>query len=243
MKSEIRNQAGERLEYQFHPGREGDRHVVVLGHGVTGNMDRPLMVALAEGLAKSGISALRFSFAGNGGSEGRFVDATISKEIGDLGAVIDALTAEGYEVGYAGHSMGAAVGVLTASQDERVRFLISLGGMVHTDGFAQRELGEVEPDNGCMWDDPDCPLSKKFMDDMAKIGSVEERAAQIRQPWLLVHGTEDDVVPIQDSYDIFERANEPKELIEVPGADHVFSGDATSNVVAQVTSWARKQLS
>lgn len=242
MQGEIRNRAGERLEYQFHPGREGCRHIVVLGHGVTGNMNRPLMMALAEGLAESGIAALRFSFAGNGGSEGRFVDATISKEVGDLRAVVDALTGHGYEVGYAGHSMGGAVGVLTASQDERIRFLISLAGMVHTDGFAQREFGEVEPGNGYMWDDPDCPLSKQFMNDMAKIGSVEERAVQIRQPWLLIHGTEDDVVPIQDSYDIFERANDPKELVEVPGADHVFSGDATSKVVRQVTSWAQKQL-
>ena len=39
----------------------------------------------------AGIPALRFSFSGNGGSEGRFEDSCITKEVEDLGAVIDAL--------------------------------------------------------------------------------------------------------------------------------------------------------
>ena len=68
MFGEIKNGHGERLDYSFHGG-EGDR-IVVIGHGVTGNKDRPALVALAEGLAEAGISALRFSFSGNGESEG-----------------------------------------------------------------------------------------------------------------------------------------------------------------------------
>ena len=68
----IRNPSGEVLDYTFHAGTAGSRHIAVLGHGVTGNKDRPFVVALAEGLAAAGIHALRFSFAGNGASEGRF---------------------------------------------------------------------------------------------------------------------------------------------------------------------------
>ena len=64
----IRNPSGEVLDYTFHAGTEGSRHIAVLGHGVTGNKDRPFVVALAEGLAAAGIHALRFSFAGNGAS-------------------------------------------------------------------------------------------------------------------------------------------------------------------------------
>ena len=102
----IRNPSGEVLDYTFHAGTAGSRHIAVLGHGVTGNKDRPFVVALAEGLAAAGIHALRFSFAGNGASEGRFADATISKEVEDLGAVLDAL--DGYSVCYVGHSMGGS---------------------------------------------------------------------------------------------------------------------------------------
>jgi uncharacterized protein len=238
MVSEIRNTQGERIDYTYHHGRQGAPELVLIGHGVTGNKDRPFVVALAEGLSKAGISALRFSFAGNGASAGRFSECTISKEAEDLGAVIDA--ANDRTVIYVGHSMGGAVGVLRAAHDPRIKGLVSLAGMVHTKAFAEREFGAVKPGEGFMWDDTNCPLSQGYMDDMAKIGSVVDRGAQIRVPWLLVHGTEDDVVPIQDSHDIFARANQPKELVELKGANHVFAGEHTGPMVQRVTEWLKK---
>ena len=234
----IRNPSGEVLDYTFHAGAEGSRHIAVLGHGVTGNKDRPFVVALAEGLAAAGIHALRFSFAGNGSSEGRFADATISKEVEDLGAVLDAL--DGYSVCYVGHSMGGAVGVLRASRDERIGLLVSLAGMVHTQAFAEREFGEEVPDEGCMWEEPDCPLSQAYMDDMAQIDTVVRRGAEIVVPWLLVHGSEDDVVPIEDSHDILARARDNAELVVIDGADHVFSEHAQV-MVEKVVGWLQGQ--
>ena len=63
MSTEIRNKEGEKIDYTFHDA--GSEKIVVIGHGVTGNKDRPLVLALAEGLSNAGISALRFSFSGN----------------------------------------------------------------------------------------------------------------------------------------------------------------------------------
>jgi len=240
MFGDIRNKSGEKLDYVMHEGNAQSKKIVVLGHGVTGNKDRPFLVALANGLEKAGINVLRFSFAGNGASEGRFEDAVITKEVDDLGCVIDALN--GYTVCYAGHSMGGAVGVLRASTDGRIQYLISLAGMVDTKGFAQREFGDVTPDAGNMWDDEDCPLSSAYMNDLTALDTVVNRATQIVVPWLLVHGTEDDVVPIEDSRAIFALANEPKKLIELPGAGHVFSDDATPIMVEKVVAWIQGQF-
>ena len=239
MFEEIKNQRGERLDYSFHEGEKGSKNIVVLGHGVTGNKDRPFIVALGEGLAAQGISALRISFSGNGASGGSFIDSNISKEVDDLGAVLDALA--GYSIGYVGHSMGSAVGVLLASMDDRVKFLVSLAGMVHTGAFAQREFSEVIPGQGTMWDDSDCPLSQAYMDDLMQIDTVVGCASHIRVPWLLVHGKDDDVVPVQDSHDIFQKANEPKQLIEIDGAGHIFSGDSTGVMVDKVVDWIKNQ--
>lgn len=240
MFGEIKNRQNERIDYSFHPGAAGSPNLVVLGHGVTGNKERPFLVALAEGLAAAGISALRISFSGNGASGGRFVDSNITKEVADLGAVLDALA--GRTICYVGHSMGGAVGVLRASADARIRCLVSLAGMVHTGAFAQREFSQVKPDEGCMWDEPACPLSRAFMDDLGRIGTVVDRAAQIKVPWLLVHGTEDDVVPIQDTHDIFARANEPKRFVEIKGSSHVFAGEFTPMMVGTVVPWVREQF-
>jgi uncharacterized protein len=240
MVNEIKNAQGERIDYTYHHGEKDSPDLVIIGHGVTGNKDRPFVVALAEGLAKAGISALRFSFSGNGASAGRFGSSTISKEVEDLGAVLDSLP--GRNICYIGHSMGGAVGVLRASRDPRIKALVSLAGMVHTKAFADREFGMVKPGEGFMWDDTNCPLSQTYMDDMAKINSVVELGSKIKVPWLLVHGSEDDVVPIQDSLDIFEKANQPKELHKIPGANHVFAGDHTQPMVEKVVSWTKSQF-
>ena len=240
MFGEIKNGHGERLDYAFHEGERGAKNIVVLGHGVTGNKDRPFIVALAEGLAAVGIPALRFSFSGNGASEGRFIDSTISKEVDDLCVVLDRL--KDYAICYVGHSMGGAVGVLRASEDSRIQLLVSLAGMVHTKAFAQREFGDVIPDEGFMWDEPDCPLSQAYMDDLTQINTVVDRAPQITVPWLLVHGDEDDVVPIEDSHDILDRVDGRAQLIMLEGASHVFSDEYTPVMVEKVVAWLKTQL-
>ena len=240
MFGEIKNGHGERLDYAFHEGERGAKNIVVLGHGVTGNKDRPFIVALAEGLAAVGIPALRFSFSGNGASEGRFIDSTISKEVDDLCVVLDRL--KDYAICYVGHSMGGAVGVLRASEDSRIQLLVSLAGMVHTKAFAQREFGDVTPDEGFMWDEPDCPLSQVYMDDLTQINTVVDRAPQITVPWLLVHGDEDDVVPIEDSHDILEGVDGQAQLITLEGASHVFSDEYTPVMVEKVVAWLKTQL-
>lgn len=236
----IRNSRGEKIDYAYHAGNKDSRQLVIIGHGVTGNKDRPFIVALAKALAAAGMPAMRISFSGNGESEGRFADSTISKEVDDLGAVID--QAADFSIAYVGHSMGAAVGVLRASQDRRIRQLVSLAGMVHTKRFAETEFGIVKPDEGNMWDDENCPLSKKYMDDLTAIESTVHCASQITVPWLLIHGGEDDVVPLQDSKDILEKAGKSTRLVEIPGADHVFAEPHTGTMAKHVVDWLGVQL-
>lgn len=237
MFGEIKNQHGERLDYSVQAGEARSDFIVIIGHGVTGNKDRPFVVALADGLAAAGIPTLCMSFTGNGDSGGRFVDCTISKETDDLGSVIDAVGNR--KICYIGHSMGGAVGVKRAASDSRITALVSLAGMVHTGEFARREFGEETPEVGCMWEEESCPLSSTFMNDMAAIHSVVDLGAEIRVPWLLVHGTEDDVVPIGDSHDIIAKATNSPEFFEIAGAGHVFSDDALPVMVAKVVEWVK----
>ena len=240
MDKEIRNPQGEKLDYACHEGiGASSQAIVVIGHGVTANKDREFVVALAAGLAAAGISALRFSFSGNGDSEGRFEDSCPSKEVQDLKTIIDAL--DGRKVIYVGHSMGGAVGVMSTPHEPRIEGLVSLAGMVDTARFAKVEFGDVTPGAGTMWGKPECPLSQVLIDDMNNIGSVLKFAPHVKVPWLLVHGEADDVVPIEESREIFERANEPRELFEIPRCDHVFDAetdpDALPAMVSKVSEW------
>lgn len=238
--SQIRNLQGERLDIAFHGGTKLGT-LVVLGHGVTGNKDRPLLVALAEGLAAKGWPCLRISFSGNGESEGKFEESTITKEIDDLSAVLATVPQE-KRIAYIGHSMGAAVGVLTASRKMDIQALVSLAGMTHTAEFVQREFGDVEPGKGFMWDDEDCPLSEAYAEDLKSIGDILGAASRISQPWLLIHGTADDVVPLKDSRDAFEAAGCLKGLLEIPGAGHVFGEETYPGIVEAVDAFLSKCL-
>ncbi len=239
MSGDIRNASGEKIDYSYHEGNSESSHLVIIGHGVTGNKDRPFLVTLAEGLAAAGISNVRISFSGNGDSEGRFTDSNISKEVADLGCVIDHFSNK--TITYIGHSMGGAVGAIRASDDSRIHFLVSLAGMVHTKQFAETEFGMVTPNQGNMWEDEDCPLSSTYMNDLAAIESTVPCGPKIKIPWLLIHGSEDDVVPLQDSKDIAAVAGGVTELVELPGANHVFANEHTAPMVTKVVAWVSEQ--
>ena len=236
----IRNAGGERLDYTFTPGREARRDLVVLGHGVTANKDRPSLVAVSAALSSAGIASLRMSFAGNGDSEGSFGESSVTKEVGDLGSVLDA-TAD-WTVIYCGHSMGGAVGVLRTAADRRIRALVSLAGMVHVHNFMIHHFARRQPGKDGMFDKPECPLTQAFLDDAQSIGSVVDQGALINVPWLLVHGTTDDIVPVQDSLDIRKAADGRPVLTELHGLDHSFTDNETV-MAAAVVPWIEKTLS
>lgn len=231
------NRHGERLAHSFTPGPEGGREIVVLAHGVTSDHDRPYLNALAAALAGRGVAALQVTFAGNGASEGRFEDCTVSKEVEDLGSVLDAL--DGWTVGYAGHSMGAAVGVLRAARDARVRALVSLAGMVRVDAFVRRVFGDLRPGEPMLGRER-CPLSPALLEDARRIGDTLDAAREVAVPWLLVHGTADELVPHRDAVDA-RAANPAAELVTLEGADHRFEGQH-AELVAAVAPWLATRL-
>lgn len=238
----LTNFDGEQLDFVYHPGNPDRRELLVLGHGVTGHKDRPFLIEMAEGWAAMGLNVLRFSWSGNGDSEGDFAESNITKEVRDLDAVLGTLVDAGFEITYVGHSMGGAVGVKRAAQDPRIRRLVSLSGIVHTRSFAENAFGHLTPGEGLMFDKPGLILPRAYMVDLRTIDSVIDEVDAIKVPWLLVHGTADNVVPIQDSHDAYARATGDKTFVELPGADHLFAPDAIPQVVKTVGEWCLERF-
>ena len=54
-------------------------------------------------------------------------------------------------------------------------------------------------------------------------------------PVLMVHGEDDDVIPLNSAKRIFELANEPKTFVSVPGGNHLVLDLA--NVFPRVREW------
>ncbi|MGJ8656549.1 MAG: alpha/beta hydrolase family protein [Akkermansiaceae bacterium] len=237
---QIRNKHGEKLDHAMH-GIDGvNDKLVILAHGVTGDMDREMMVQLATMLSSMGWPTLRISFSGCGNSEGKFTDSTITKECDDLVAILD--QAKGTKkVAYIGYSMGGAVGALTAAKDDRISVMISLAGMVRTKVFAETEFGDVTPDQGYMWEDESTPLSQKFMDDLRQIDTVIPAVKDLRLPWLLLHGSVDDVVLPDDSVHLFNHLKGKKKHVVIDGTDHSFAGH-WEELASEINTWLKTYL-
>lgn len=221
IKGIIRNKSGEKLDYVFEAPKGSCDVVVIIGHGVTSHHARPWLIALSDAVAMEGFGFLRFSFSGNGESDGLYEEATISKEFDDLGAVVDACG--DYRVVYAGHSMGGAIGVLRCAVDARLMAFVSLAGMTHISDFMVRWFGKLEPGVDVMLEKEECPLSQEFLDDAHHIGDVFEAAKLITIPWLVVHGDADEIVPFQDALDVQAVATGPFHLVTMRGVDHRYT--------------------
>lgn len=254
--AEIRNRRGERLEFAWDGwgatgATQASRDVVILAHGVTSSFDRPYLVELGDWLARRRLHALRFSFSGNGGSEGRFEDATPTKELDDATSVVDALSAAGFtRIAWVGHSMGAAIGTMLAARDDRVHALVSLAGMFHVARFFERHFAQL-PFGEPMLGKAKCPWSRALAEDAARIGSLHDAARRVTVPWLLVHGDADEMVPLQDSEDALAAGDRSKRLlVPLAGSDHRFRDGAPRNVyhgviphvVSAVVPWLERLM-
>lgn len=223
----------------------GARPAVVICHGFKGFKDWGFFPRIGERLAVAGCTAVSFNFSGSGvGEDGetfdevqRFAHLTYSNALRDLAIVLDALDrgdlgARPPAYGLLGHSMGGAIAVLRAAHDDRVRALVTWGGVAR---FGSLWCPEAIPEwrrsgrtpvvnqrtGQVLW------LSTDLLDDLAVHGhttlDVLRGAAAVRAPWLIAHGSEDESVPVAAAHEL-ARAARPgtAELLEIPDTGHTF---------------------
>ena len=95
---------------------------------LTSDMHDPLLVAVAERLARAGIATLRFNFRGAGHSEGQFTEGR--REPLDLAGamtrLLDEATVEPGRVCMVGHAFGGVVALVYAAHDARVGMVVAI---------------------------------------------------------------------------------------------------------------------
>jgi pimeloyl-ACP methyl ester carboxylesterase len=101
-----------------------DRDEAIMGH-------RPFLV-IADYLTRQGIAVLRVDDRGVGKSTGKFKDATTVDFAGDARAGVDFLKArkdiDAKRIGLIGHSEGAIIAPMLASQSPDIAFIVMLAG-------------------------------------------------------------------------------------------------------------------
>ena len=199
--------------------------VIVLCHGMESSKEGTKHQALAAKLTADGYPCLRFDFSYVGESGGRFEDITISGEVEDLGGAIDFLTVRGATTfGIIGSSLGGTVAVLFAGDDPRVRALVTIAAVALPLGIIER----MDPTAVESWrqhglrGESGGRIGRGFLEDL-EVVDVLTAARRLTAATLVVHGDDDQVVPVADAYALYAALPEPKALAITPACDHRFS--------------------
>lgn len=229
------------------PDVPGERPTVVICHGFKGFMEWGFFPYLAALLAARGFVSIRFNLSGTGMRPGdelvtdpdAFRANTYGREVAELLAVLEAAgetlapgRVDRDRLGLFGHSRGGGDAILAAARApwrERLRSLVTWAAIADVDRFtpAQKEewrrQGEMPVVNA--------RTGQRLALGPGMLAEIEERrpdldilgaAATLRAPWLIVHGADDESVPVEDGQRLAERAGGERELRVVPGASHTF---------------------
>jgi len=242
---------GLKISGRLYLSGEGDQTpypAVCVCHGIPaqkpdpGDRGYPL---LAERICREGLAVLIFNFRGTGASAGNL---DILGWTRDLKAVIDYLSAlpevDRSHLSLLGFSGGAAVSVYVAAQDNRVSSIVTCACPAEFDSLIGandsqsiidhfREIGAIR--------DKDFPYSvEDWVSGFRMISPIKHVAEIAPRPLLLVHGSKDELVDVSHAYELYARAEEPKQIIIIDGAGHRLRQN--DKAVAIVIDWLKSQL-
>ena len=220
--------------------RPASKQVVI---GCTGHRGaKHELLGIGSGLWRAGNNVLLFDFRGRGASD-LAACSLAYHEMEDLQAAVDYVCGRLPEarLGVIGYSMGAAVALLVAAREPRLRAVVAdspFATMRDVIGHAfERRRIPTRPMLGLTgwvnrWRYGYC---------FDAVEPVEVVGAIAPRPILLIHGTDDSIIPVDHSRAIFAAAGEPKELWILPGVKHCggYFADRSYYVARVVQFFAR----
>jgi pimeloyl-ACP methyl ester carboxylesterase len=218
---------------------------VVLVHGYPSDVQDADQAAaalpeLADRLASEmGWLALAVALRGCGGSEGSF---SLAGWLEDLRTSVAHVQADGPVSGVwlVGFGTGGALAVCAAADEPSVRGVAALGAPADFDDWAThpRRLLEHARDVGII-DDPLFPPSvEAWAKELKELKAVEAVKRLAPRPLLVVHGSDDDLVPAYDARVLVD-AHGSAELRMINGAGHRLRHDPRA--VAVLLGWLDRQ--
>lgn len=226
---------------------DGCRPAIVVCHGFKGFFEWGFFPHLATLLAARGFHVVRFNFSGAGMRPGdelvsdleAFRQATLSRDLEELLLVLEAVgsTVAGGRIspdglGLMGHSRGGGTALLAAAGERwigPIRALVTWSAVASFDRFSPEEKeewrrgGELVIVNARTGQE--LPLGRAVLDDLeAHRDDLDLSAAAARRtaPWLIVHGDQDETVPIAEAHRLHSAARPPVEMEIIAGASHTF---------------------
>ncbi|MDH2427576.1 alpha/beta fold hydrolase [Sphaerisporangium sp. TRM90804] len=235
---------GVRLDAAHTPSRGEAEFGVVIAHGFTGSWRERSTRRIAHVLSGFG-GVVAFDFRGHGRSGGR---STVGDaEVLDLDAAVAYARSLGYSrVATVGFSMGAAVAVRHAALHRGTDAVVAVSGPArwyYRDTRPMRQVHWVieRPSGRLVARIAKRTRITKGTWDPVPLAPHEAVGRVAPTPLLIVHGDADAFFPLDHAHQLFDAAQEPKELWVEPGFGHAEAA-ATPGLIRRVGAWAAQAV-
>ncbi|KIL37207.1 hypothetical protein SD71_00235 [Cohnella kolymensis] len=210
----------------------GKSPAVILFHGFTGSKTGAqfVFVELCRRLEKKGIASVRFDFSGSGESDGDFMGTTLTSQLSDASNILDYVRSLDFvdkeKVMILGMSLGGVIASLLAAdrKDEIHALCLWCPAAIVVQDLKEGKLQNIDISHLDNWEYIDVrglKLGKDFVND-ALCWDIYATASYYNKNVLLIHGDQDDLVPISVSEKYLETYGQKAELKVVPGAGHTY---------------------
>lgn len=192
--------------------------VVICAHGHRGTKSD--MLGIGSGLHRAGRSVLVFDFRGNGDSADG-PQSLAHYEQQDLRAAVDWVRDEfpRARIAVVGFSMGASTAILEAAHDPRVKALVLDSPFVSTAEVVAANYQRRRVPKALV------PLASiasriRYGYSFDEVRPIDAMPLLADRPVLLLHGTEDRIIPFAHMCQLAEAAGPSARTISFEGADH-----------------------
>jgi hypothetical protein len=206
--------------------------IVIICHGFSNNKDGDFYVMLSDEINKKNVSTFRFDYFGHGESEGNFEDITVTEGIDDILCSYSLLKKEGYtNIALFGSSYGGNTSLFAATKIKDLRFLMLRAPVsdyleVERIRGGEERLKKWKEDGIRLYRERDGKklfLKYAFYEDIKKYDGYKA-GEKINIPVLLMHGDQDEVIPLAQSIKLSKIIKNCKFYI-MKGATHIIKHD------------------
>lgn len=238
---------------------------LLICHGLNarGSSGLRLYARLAENACKNGFVSFVFDFRGVGKSTGRFDYGFGEQE--DLKCALNYLSSRPEVlpngIFIVGHSLGGAVSIYAVQNETRVKGLVlwstPKNHNYNVKKFIKRSRGRL---GLCLFFffsylDKVFDVSKLFKLEVygvtlrpryvrGKLMKLHESEAVTKlhnTPLLIVIGEADNIVEVDEAQEIYNSAKEPKTLLIIEGADHIYKGKE-QELIGKTIEWIKRRV-
>ncbi len=224
--------------------------VLIFSHGFKGFKDWGPFDLVADKFVEAGFVYVKFNFSHNGTTVDHLVDFAdleafgndnLSIEMDDLGVVIDWVCSDLFPVAQTeydaaqlylmGHSRGGGISILKAKEDTRVKKICTWASVNEFSKYwTKEELEKIKRDGvvyvGNARTKQSMPIKwqlyENYFANLSRL-FVPDAVKQMQIPFLIIHGTKDETIPVETAIEM-KGWNNQSELLLIENSNHNFGG-------------------